>query len=169
MARQKAAARAAWKGSGAAADSELWFDIAEREGATEFTGYAATSGEGRVVALVVDGQEVSKIEAAADAGMEVTVLTNQTPFYGESGGQMGDTGTISTDPGSSGGGLLVCVTDTTKPLGRLYAHHGSVESGRVAVGDVVHMEVDAARRDRIRANHSATHLLHAALRLQSSW
>ncbi|MGB3167658.1 MAG: alanine--tRNA ligase, partial [Alteraurantiacibacter sp.] len=88
MEQQKAAARAAWKGSGAATDSEIWFDIAEREGASEFTGYAATEGEGRVVALVVDGKEVQ----SADSGQAVTVLTNQTPFYGESGGQMGDTG-----------------------------------------------------------------------------
>ena len=85
MARQKAAARAAWKGSGQAADGELWFDIAEREGATEFTGYTSTEGEGRVVALVSDGAEV----AAAEAGDDVIVLTNQTPFYGESGGQIG--------------------------------------------------------------------------------
>jgi alanine--tRNA ligase len=155
MAQQKAAARAAWKGSGAAAEGELWFDIAEREGATEFTGYASTEGEGQVVALVVGGKEVER----AEAGTEVTVLTNQTPFYGESGGQMGDTGTISTDAG-----LRIEVTDTTKPLGRLHAHHGKVESGSIAVGDTVHLKIDAERRDRIRANHSATHLLHAALR-----
>ncbi len=155
MARQKAAARAAWKGSGGAADSEVWFDIAEREGGTEFTGYAASEGEGRVVALVVDGAEVQR----AGEGQEVTVITNQTPFYGESGGQMGDTGEIATD-----GDLHIAVIDTTKPLGRLHAHHGQVERSEVKVGDVVHMGVDAERRDRIRANHSATHLLHAALR-----
>jgi alanyl-tRNA synthetase len=155
MAQQKAAARAAWKGSGQAAEGELWFDIAEREGATEFTGYASTEGEGQVVALVVDGQEVS----AADTGSEVTVLVNQTPFYGESGGQMGDTGTITTE-----NGLRVAVSDTTKPLGRLHAHHGTVESGTISVADTVHLAIDAERRDRIRANHSATHLLHAALR-----
>ncbi|HEU4651419.1 MAG TPA: alanine--tRNA ligase, partial [Croceibacterium sp.] len=155
MAQQKAAARAAWKGSGQAADGEVWFDIAEREGATEFTGYASTAGEGQVVALVVDGKEVPR----AEAGAEVTVLTNQTPFYGESGGQMGDTGTISTDAG-----LRIEVSDTSKPLGRLHAHRGHVAAGAIAVGDTVHLAVDAARRDRIRANHSATHLLHAALR-----
>jgi alanyl-tRNA synthetase len=155
MAQQKAAARAAWKGSGQAAEGELWFDIAEREGATEFTGYASTEGEGQVVALVVGGHQVER----ADAGTEVTVLTNQTPFYGESGGQMGDTGTITGD-----GGLRIEVTETTKPLGRLHAHHGELESGTIAVGDTVHLAIDAARRDRIRANHSATHLLHAALR-----
>ncbi|MCL6251782.1 alanine--tRNA ligase [Altererythrobacter sp. KTW20L] len=155
MAVQKAAARAAWKGSGQSADGELWFDIAEREGATEFTGYAATEGEGRVVALVVDGKEVSR----AESGQEVMVITNQTPFYGESGGQAGDAGVISGDRR-----LDMIVTDTSKPLGRLHAHHGRISSGSVEVGDTVHLKIDADRRDRIRANHSATHLLHAALR-----
>ncbi|QGN53638.1 alanine--tRNA ligase [Novosphingobium sp. Gsoil 351] len=155
MARQKAAARAAWKGSGQAADGELWFDIAEREGASEFTGYTATEGEGRVVALIKDGAEV----ASADAGEAVIVLTNQTPFYGESGGQTGDAGVI-TGPG----GLRIAVTDTAKPLGRLHAMYGTVESGRIGVGVTVHLQVDAERRDAIRANHSATHLVHAALR-----
>jgi len=155
MAQQKAAARAAWKGSGAAADEEVWFDIAEREGSTEFTGYALTDGEGRVVALVVGGKEVDR----AEAGQEVLVLTNQTPFYGESGGQAGDAGRIA-----GANGLAIAVTDTAKPLGRLHAHKGRIESGRVAVGETVHLSVDAERRDRIRANHSATHLVHAALR-----
>ncbi|OJW56270.1 MAG: alanine--tRNA ligase [Sphingomonadales bacterium 63-6] len=155
MARQKAAARAAWKGSGAAADEEVWFDIAEREGASEFTGYTSTSGEGQVVALVADGKEVP----SAEAGMEVIVLTNQTPFYGESGGQVGDAGTI-TGPG----GLKIAIADTSKPLGRLHAMRGTVESGTVKVGDTVRLDVDVARRDAIRSNHSATHLLHAALR-----
>jgi alanyl-tRNA synthetase len=155
MARQKAAARAAWKGSGQAADSEVWFDIAEREGASEFTGYTSDSGEGRVVALVRDGAEV----ASADAGDDVIVLVNQTPFYGESGGQVGDAGTM-TGPG----GLRLTVSDTSKPLGRLHAHHARVESGRIGIGETVHCAVDTARRDAIRANHSATHLLHAALR-----
>ncbi|WP_120078248.1 alanine--tRNA ligase [Aurantiacibacter odishensis] len=155
MAQQKAAARAAWKGSGAAADGDHWFDIAEREGATEFTGYASTEGEGRVVALVVDGKEVER----ADSGQEVTILTNQTPFYGESGGQTGDAGVITGDHR-----LQIAVSDTSKPLGRLHAHHGKIESGTVAVGDTVHLAIDAERRDKIRANHSATHLVHAALR-----
>ena len=155
MAQQRAAARAAWKGSGEAAAGEVWFDIAEREGASEFTGYTATSGEGRVVALVRDGAEVG----SAGAGDEVMVLTNQTPFYGESGGQVGDSGAISGP-----GGLLVAVADTAKPLGRLHAMQGRVEAGTLRVGDTVHLEVDADRRDAIRANHSATHLLHAALR-----
>jgi len=155
MARQKAAARAAWKGSGDAAASEVWFDIAEREGASEFTGYNSTSGEGQVVALVQNGREI----AAASAGDDVIVLTNQTPFYGESGGQAGDIGTIS-----GANGLLLTVTDTAKPLGRLHAHQAKVETGTIRVGDSVQLAVDVARRDAIRANHSATHLLHAALR-----
>jgi alanyl-tRNA synthetase len=155
MARQKAAARAAWKGSGEAASGEVWFDIAEREGATEFTGYAATTGEGKVVAIVRGGAEV----AAAAAGDEVVILTNQTPFYGESGGQTGDAGTIA-----SLAGLRATVTDTAKPLGRLHAHHVRIDEGAVSVGDTVELKVDAERRDRIRANHSATHLVHAALR-----
>ncbi|MGX7895651.1 alanine--tRNA ligase [Tsuneonella sp. HG222] len=155
MARQKAAARAAWKGSGAAADDEIWFDLAEREGSTEFTGYASTEGEGRVVALVVDGKSVDRAEAGAD----VTVLTNQTPFYGESGGQTGDAGWIA-GPAD----LAITIADTSKPLGRLHAMRGTIDRGSIAVGDTVHLTVDAARRDRIRANHSATHLLHAALR-----
>jgi alanyl-tRNA synthetase len=155
MARQKAAARAAWKGSGEAAAGEVWFDIAERAGATEFTGYTATTGEAQVVALVRDGKEL----ASAGAGESVAVIVNQTPFYGESGGQNGDAGTIT-----GGEGLRLAVSDTAKPLGRLHAHLATVESGTIEVGDLVRLEIDVARRDAIRANHSATHLLHAALR-----
>jgi alanyl-tRNA synthetase len=155
MAQQKAAARAAWKGSGQAADDEVWFDIAERVGATEFTGYAATSGEAQVVALVQDGREVE----SAKAGDSVTVIVNQTPFYGESGGQMGDAGTIA-----GADGAVLAVSDTAKPLGRLHAHAATVRSGAIRLGDVVRLDIDTARRDAIRANHSATHLVHAALR-----
>ncbi|MCW2388224.1 alanyl-tRNA synthetase [Sphingobium sp. B11D3B] len=155
MAAQKAAARAAWKGSGQKASEDVWFDIAESEGSTEFTGYLSEAGEGRVVALVKDGARVEQ----AQAGESVTIVTNQTPFYGESGGQAGDTGRISKSDG-----LSATVSDTAKPLGRLHAHQASIEAGRIAIGDIVHMEVDAARRARVRANHSATHLLHAALR-----
>jgi alanyl-tRNA synthetase len=155
MAQQKAAARAAWKGSGQKASEEVWFDLAETNGSTEFTGYGATSGEGQVIALVKDGVSVGE----AKAGDELVVLTNQTPFYGESGGQMGDSGTIATL-----GGAKASVSDTGKPLGRLHAHHAKLEAGSLQVGDTVQLTVDADRRDRIRANHSATHLLHAALR-----
>ena len=155
MAQQKAAARAAWKGSGQKASEEIWFDLAEANGSTEFTGYGATAGEGTVIALVKDGVPVDE----AKAGDELVVLTNQTPFYGESGGQMGDAGTIATLEGAK-----VSVSDTGKPLGRLHAHQAKLEAGTLKVGDTVQLTVDAARRDRIRANHSATHLVHAALR-----
>ena len=155
MAQQKAAARAAWKGSGQAADSEVWFDIAERVGATEFTGYSASTAEAQVVALVKDGLEVT----SAAPGDSVMVITNQTPFYGESGGQMGDAGSIS-----GADGLRLEVSDTAKPLGRLHALQAVVASGTIKTGDMVKLDIDTARRDAIRANHSATHLLHAALR-----
>lgn len=157
MANQKAMARAAWKGSGAKASDEIWFDIAERTGSTEFTGYGADEGEGQVVAIVRDGAEVE----TAEAGQDVVIMTNQTPFYGESGGQMGDAGLIS-----NGKGLKAVVADTAKPLGRVHAHHAKVESGSIAVGDTVHLKIDTDRRRAIRSNHSATHLLHAALRKQ---
>ncbi|MBL0116089.1 MAG: alanine--tRNA ligase [Sphingomonadales bacterium] len=155
MAEQKAAARAAWKGSGEQASGEVWYDIADEFGGTEFTGYTSVVGEGQVVALVQDGKRVD----SASAGEQVTILTNQTPFYGESGGQSGDAGTIGGD-----NGLRAIVEDTAKPLGRLHAHHARIENGSLAVGQTVQLAIDAERRDQIRANHSATHLLHAALR-----
>jgi alanyl-tRNA synthetase len=155
MAAQKAQARAAWKGSGAKASEEIWFDIAEEQGATEFTGYLGHDGEGVVVALVKDGVRVD----TASAGDKVVILTNQTTFYGESGGQIGDTGKITSDKG-----LEADVEDTSKQLGKLHAHHATIGKGAIAVGDAVHLSVDAARRAKVRANHSATHLLHAALR-----
>jgi alanyl-tRNA synthetase len=158
MAKQKAMARAAWKGSGAKASDDVWFDIAEREGSTEFIGYGATDGDGQVVAILVEGVE-QIAPATITAPANVTILTNQTPFYGESGGQNGDAGTITGDEG-----LRATVDDTTKPLGRLHAHHVTLESGSLSVGDTIHLWVDVARRNRIRANHSATHLLHSALR-----
>ncbi|MFC3785231.1 alanyl-tRNA synthetase [Sphingopyxis italica] len=155
MAQQKAAARAAWKGSGEKASDEIWFDLAETNGSTEFTGYSSTAGEATVIGLVKDGKPVGE----AKAGDAVIVLTNQTPFYGESGGQMGDAGTIATLEGAK-----ATVSDTGKPLGRLHTHQAKLEAGALKVGDTVQLSVDAERRDRIRANHSATHLLHAALR-----
>ena len=154
MTAQKERARAAWKGSGAKASDDVWFDIAERVGSTEFTGYSASEGEGQVLALVNDGIEVQ----TAVANDTVTVITNQTPFYGESGGQMGDAGTIS------GANMKGEVTDTAKPLGRLHAHQVTLSSGEIKVGDVVTLKIDTKRRNALRANHSATHLLHAALR-----
>ncbi len=155
MAEQKRAARAAWKGSGERASDDVWFDITEEAGGTEFIGYTADEGDGRVVALVREGARVER----AGPGDEVLVLTNQTPFYGESGGQMGDAGRITGD-----NGLSATVSDTAKALGRLHVHHVRVDSGAITLGDTVHLAIDGARRAATRANHSATHLLHAALR-----
>ena len=155
MAEQKRAARAAWKGSGAKASDELWFDLAEEVGATEFTGYSSDVGEGVVLALVKDGARVEK----AAAGDQVDVIVNQTPFYAESGGQVGDAGTISSEAG-----LAAEVTDTSKQLGKLWVHHATLGAGEIKVGDTVKLAIDVARRAAIRANHSATHLLHEALR-----
>ncbi|MCC2980232.1 alanine--tRNA ligase [Sphingomonas sp. IC4-52] len=155
MAEQKRAARAAWKGSGAKASDELWFDLAEEVGTTEFTGYSSDVGEGVVLALVKDGVRVEK----AAAGDQVDVIVNQTPFYAESGGQVGDAGTISSEAG-----LAAEVTDTSKQLGKLWVHHATVGAGEIKVGDTVKLAIDVARRAAIRANHSATHLLHEALR-----
>jgi alanyl-tRNA synthetase len=155
MAEQKAAARAAWKGSGEKASDDLWFDLAEQVGSTEFIGYSGHEGEGVVLALVKDG---ARVEAAGE-GDTVTVVLNQTPFYGESGGQVGDAGKLTSLNGFEGD-----VEDTSKPLGRLHALRTRVARGSVKVGDTLHQSVDAERRDATRANHSATHLLHAALR-----
>ncbi|MGF7147148.1 alanyl-tRNA synthetase [Sphingomonas zeicaulis] len=155
MAEQKRKAREAWKGSGEKASDEVWFDIAEEAGGTEFTGYAASEGEGQVVAIVKDGARVEM----AEAGQQVLIVTNQTPFYAESGGQMGDAGTIANDAGFKG-----LVEDTSKPLGRLHAHRTLIQKGAIAVGETVKLAIDVERRAQLRANHSATHLLHAALR-----
>jgi alanyl-tRNA synthetase len=155
MAEQKAKARAAWKGSGSKASDDIWFDLAEEHGPTEFTGYSGDEGEGVVLAIVKDGARVD----TARAGQTVELLLNQTPFYGESGGQIGDTGKLTTLNGFIGE-----VEDTSKPLGKLHVLRTKVISGALNVGDTVHQKVDAERRNRVRANHSATHLLHAALR-----
>ncbi|QBM75554.1 alanine--tRNA ligase [Sphingomonas sp. AAP5] len=154
MAEQKRAARAAWKGSGQRASDDVWFDIAEATGSTEFIGYTAEEGKGQVVAIVKDGARVER----AGAGESVEILFNQTPFYAESGGQVGDTGTLTAP------GVVGQVEDTRKYLGRLFAHATTITEGEIAVGDALHLTIDRARRDRIRANHSATHLLHEALR-----
>ncbi len=154
MNRQRAEARKAWAGSGDTATDSLWFEIREEHGATEFLGYDATDAEGKIIAIVRDGKPVD----VAEPGQEVSIVANQTPFYGESGGQMGDTGSLAAETGT------VEVTETRKMLGALHVHVGTVHAGPVRVGDVVQMHVDADRRDRLRANHSATHLAHEALR-----
>jgi alanyl-tRNA synthetase len=155
MAEQKSQARAAWKGSGDKASDELWFDLAEEHGATEFTGYSGDEGEGVVLAIVKEGASVER----AGPGEDVQIVLNQTPFYGESGGQVGDAGKLTSLKGFEGN-----VRDTSKPLGRLHALHTLVVKGEVSVGDSLSQTVDGERRDATRANHSATHLLHAALR-----
>jgi alanyl-tRNA synthetase len=155
MDEQRARARAAWSGSGEAATERVWFETRERVGASEFLGYATENAEGEIAALIVDGQPAER----AAAGTDVAVVLNQTPFYGESGGQVGDTGTI-TGPD----GLSITVTDTQKKLGDLFVHLGRVASGEARVGAPVVAVVDHARRTAIRAHHSATHLLHEALR-----
>ena len=155
MTEQRTRARAAWAGTGDAATERVWFDLRERLGATEFLGYATEAAEGEVLALVADGAAVTQ----AAAGTAVGVVLNQTPFYAESGGQVGDAGRI-TGPD----GLEIAVADTQKRLGDLFVHVGTVEAGLVRVGTPVQASVDHARRGAIRAHHSATHLLHAALR-----
>ena len=154
MAKQRADARRAWAGSGEAATEQLWFDLKDRLGATEFLGYDTETAEGQVLAIIVDGKEVQ----SAGVGQNATILTNQTPFYAESGGQVGDTGFITAAKGRA------TVTDTQKKLGALFVHVAKIEEGAIAVGDAVRLDVDHARRSAIRANHSATHLLHNALR-----
>ncbi|WP_332692383.1 alanine--tRNA ligase [Bosea sp. (in: a-proteobacteria)] len=155
MQQQKAKARAAWAGTGEAATEKLWFPLRERVGATEFLGYDTESAEGVVTALVRDNAEVEVLKAG-ESGL---VILNQTPFYGESGGQVGDTGTIS------GPGFSAEVSDVQKKLGEVFAHAVKVVSGEIKLGQPVELTVDHARRTAIRANHSATHLLHEALRL----
>ena len=155
MDEQRTRARAAWAGSGEAATERVWFEIKEKVGASEFLGYSTESAEAEIVALVVDGAPADK----ASVGTEVAVVLNQTPFYGESGGQVGDTGTIT-----GADGLRIAVTDTQKKLGDLFVHLGRVEAGEARVGTPVLAGVDHARRTTIRAHHSATHLLHEALR-----
>ncbi|HEV7337385.1 MAG TPA: alanine--tRNA ligase [Bosea sp. (in: a-proteobacteria)] len=155
MQQQKAKARAAWAGTGEAATEKLWFPLRERIGATEFLGYDTESAEGVVTALVRDNAEVEVLKAG-ESGL---VVLNQTPFYGESGGQVGDTGTIS------GPGFSAEVSDVQKKLGEVFAHAVKVTSGEIKLGAPAELTVDHARRTAIRANHSATHLLHEALRL----
>ncbi|MBR0826741.1 alanine--tRNA ligase [Bradyrhizobium manausense] len=155
MERQKSKARESWKGSGEAASEAIWFPLREKLGATEFLGYETESAEGVVTALVKDGKEVDSLKA----GETGAILLNQTPFYAESGGQVGDTGVLIGE-----GGIKFCVTDMQKKLGDLFVHVGTVEQGELKLGTALQLEVDHARRSSIRAHHSATHLLHEALR-----
>ncbi len=151
MAEQKAKARAAWSGTGAEADASVWFDVADENGATDFLGYESLSSEGQIVAVVVDGQ------IADSAKGEVQVVLNQTPFYAESGGQVGDSGTLKTETGT------VTVTDTKK-VADVFIHIGTVTEGEIKKRQGAELSVDATRRAGIQANHTATHLLNEALR-----
>jgi alanyl-tRNA synthetase len=154
MERQRAEARKAWAGSGEAATDAQWFALLDELGKTEFLGYDTEEAEGTVIAILKDGERVK----SAKAGETVLVLTNQTPFYGESGGQVGDHGALSS-PKADG-----TVVDTEKKLGALHVHVVEITKGQIAVGDSVDLKVDGERRRATRANHSATHLLHAALK-----
>ncbi len=154
MERQKAEARAHWAGSGEAATETIWFPVREKTGATEFLGYETEQAEGLVQTLVKDGKTVD----SASQGDAVAVVVNQTPFYGESGGQMGDTGVITGD------GFSIDISDTQKKADGLFVHLGKVTSGTIKTGAAVELKVDHARRSKLRANHSATHLIHEALR-----
>ena len=154
MEKQRAVARKSWVGSGEAATETVWFDVKDKHGSTEFLGYDLEQAEAKVVALINGkGEAVQSV----GAGEDVSIVVNQTPFYAESGGQVGDTGTIKSLAAQ------VEVKDTQKKLGSIFVHVGKVAKGKVSVGDVMSMEIDITRRDAIRANHSATHLLHAAL------
>jgi alanyl-tRNA synthetase len=154
MERQKAEARSHWAGSGDKATETIWFELRDKHGATEFLGYDTETAEGVVQAIVKDGAAVGE----AKSGDKVQIVVNQTPFYGESGGQMGDTGIISSDSAK------IEITDTQKRGEGLFVHTGTVVEGSIKSGDAVALTVDHARRSHIRANHSATHLLHEALR-----
>ena len=155
MAAQKAAARAAWAGSGDAADESVWFDLREQHGATEFIGYIHDDAEGVIQAIVKDGKPVE----TAKAGDIVEIIVNQTPLYAESGGQVGDAGIIESE-----GGASIIITDTKKRAGALHGHIGELKNGEIKNGEVVRLAIDKERRGRIRANHSVTHLAHSALR-----
>ena len=155
MEAQRAAARAAWSGSGDTADESVWFDLRAEHGATEFLGYIHDEADGVVQAIIKDSA-VADIAVKGDA---VEMVVNQSPFYAESGGQAGDAGEIR-----SSSGARIAITDVKKRAGALFSHIGKVVEGELKVGDEVHLSIDVARRARTRSNHSATHLMHAALR-----
>src|SRR5258707_620895 len=154
MERQKEKARASWSGSGDTASENIWFPLREKLGATEFLGYEPEAAEGVVSALVRDGKEIDSLKT----GESGAIVLNQTPFYAESGGQVGDTGMMTGD------GVRFRVTDTQKKAGDLFVHLGTVEHGTLKVGTALQLDVDHSRRASIRAHHTATHVLHEALR-----
>ena len=158
MAEQKAAARAAWSGSGELATESFWLDVRDQISATEFLGYSTEFAEGEIVGLMINGESVKKTDGLP-ANQEATIICNQTPFYAESGGQVGDTGYLKIGAEAS-----FRVKDVQKRVGDLFTHIGIIENGSFSIGDAVEMKVDAEYRSRLRANHSATHLLHESLR-----
>ena len=154
MKKSKELAKKNWKGSGDSSEEAIWFSIKDKIGPTEFLGYKSNQSEGVILNLLKDNKEVKKLST----NEEGIIITNQTPFYGESGGQLGDQGTIVS------GNSVFEVEDTQKKLGDLFVHYGSVKSGEVKIKDVVEMKIDVERRDNLKAYHSATHLLHESLR-----
>ncbi|GJL95147.1 MAG: alanine--tRNA ligase [Hyphococcus sp.] len=155
MEAQRAAARAAWSGSGDTADESVWFDLRAEHGATEFLGYIHDEADGVVQAIIKNSAVADK----AAKGDKIELVVNQSPFYAESGGQAGDAGEIR-----SSSGARIVITDVKKRAGALFSHMGKVTEGELKLGDEVHLSIDVARRARTRSNHSATHLMHAALR-----
>ncbi len=155
MARQKEEARKSWVGSGEAATGEVWLALRQQFGPTEFLGYDTNSAEGIVEAILANGRQVNEIVC----GGEAAIIVNQTPFYGESGGQLGDTGVMFTADGAE-----FAVSDTQREAGDLFVHFGKLNRGKLKVSDAVSLRVDEVRRRQLRANHSVTHLLHQALR-----
>jgi len=155
MAKQKADARAAWAGTGETGTEKLWFELRDELGATDFLGYSTERAEGQIKALVKNGARVADAKTADN----IQIIVNQTPFYAESGGQMGDTGLITTAAGA-----VIKIADTKKEADALWVHHGRVEKGTVKTGDMAVLQVDGERRSNLRSHHSATHLLHEALR-----
>jgi len=154
MAQQKQEARKNWAGSGEAATENLWFDLRDRLGASEFIGYDAEQCDAIITAIICDGEQVSRVSQPQDCAL----IANQTPFYGESGGQIGDTGTIG------GENFSFTVHDTQKKDDGVFVHIGTLTQGQISEGATARLTVNGARRTKIRANHSATHLLHKALR-----
>jgi alanyl-tRNA synthetase len=155
MKKQRETARAAWSGSGDIGTAKIWFELRDELGPTEFLGYSTEKAEGQITALVVGGARASE----AHEGNQIQVIVNQTPFYAESGGQMGDTGTMTTLAGA-----IVEIADTQKEADGIWVHIGKITKASLKVGDVVIMQVNGVRRSAVRAHHSATHLLHEALR-----
>ncbi|MEM7617049.1 MAG: alanine--tRNA ligase, partial [Pseudomonadota bacterium] len=161
MQQQKIRARAAWKGSGEQVDDVLWYDLFEQQGATEFLGYSHNSSTGKIIGLISNNELVEFIEHNANDEMEIGILLNQTPFYAESGGQIGDIGQITHD------NYVLNIHNTQKKIGKLHVHLAKINQPiKISVGDIITAHINSDIRNKVRANHSVTHLLHAVLRKQ---